>query len=167
MYILGENPAMSDPDVEHAREALAKLDHLVVQDIFLTETANYADVILPASAFAREDRHRDQHQPAGADGPPRRRRRRARRARTGGSSSRAGQPLRAGLDYDAPRGLRRDEASMRSLRQHHLGAAGGENAVTYPSLSPDDPGQAIVFGDGFPRRAGAPRFTPASVIAAR
>jgi formate dehydrogenase major subunit len=51
MYNLGENPAMSDPDVEHARDALAKLDHLVVQDIFLTETANYADVILPASAF--------------------------------------------------------------------------------------------------------------------
>ncbi|MEL7184324.1 MAG: molybdopterin-dependent oxidoreductase, partial [Pseudomonadota bacterium] len=51
MYILGENPAMSDPDVDHARAALAKLDHLVVQDIFLTETANYADVILPASAF--------------------------------------------------------------------------------------------------------------------
>ncbi|MGB0798681.1 MAG: molybdopterin-dependent oxidoreductase, partial [Planktomarina sp.] len=51
MYILGENPAMSDPDVEHARDALAKLDHLVVQDIFITETANYADVILPASAL--------------------------------------------------------------------------------------------------------------------
>ena len=51
MYILGENPAMSDPDVAHAREALAKLEHLVVQDIFLTETANYADVILPAAAF--------------------------------------------------------------------------------------------------------------------
>ena len=54
MYILGENPAMSDPDVEHARDALAKLDHLVVQDIFITETANYADVILPASAFAEK-----------------------------------------------------------------------------------------------------------------
>ena len=40
MYIMGENPAMSDPDVQHAREALAKLDHLVVQDIFLTETRN-------------------------------------------------------------------------------------------------------------------------------
>ena len=39
MYIMGENPAMSDPDVQHAREALAKLEHLVVQDIFLTETA--------------------------------------------------------------------------------------------------------------------------------
>jgi formate dehydrogenase major subunit len=55
MYILGENPAMSDPDVEHARDALAKLNHLVVQDIFLTETANYADVILPASAFAEKN----------------------------------------------------------------------------------------------------------------
>ncbi|MEQ8256316.1 MAG: molybdopterin-dependent oxidoreductase, partial [Roseovarius confluentis] len=51
MYVLGENPAMSDPDVEHARDALAMLDHLVVQDIFITETANYADVILPASAL--------------------------------------------------------------------------------------------------------------------
>jgi formate dehydrogenase major subunit len=51
MYILGENPAMSDPDVEHAREALATLEHLVVQDVFLTETANFADVILPASAW--------------------------------------------------------------------------------------------------------------------
>ena len=51
MYVLGENPAMSDPDVEHARDALAKLEHLVVQDIFLTETANFADVILPSSAW--------------------------------------------------------------------------------------------------------------------
>src|SRR5271157_1966465 len=51
MYIMGENPAMSDPDVQHAREALAKLEHLVVQDIFLTETARYADVVLPASAW--------------------------------------------------------------------------------------------------------------------
>ena len=54
MYILGENPAMSDPDFEHARDALAKLEHLVVQDIFITETANYADVILPAAAFAEK-----------------------------------------------------------------------------------------------------------------
>src|SRR3569623_1500670 len=52
LYVMGENPAMSDPDVNHAREALAALDHLVVQDIFLTETAYLADVILPASAFA-------------------------------------------------------------------------------------------------------------------
>ena len=54
MYIMGENPAMSDPDLNHARAALAKLDHLVVQDLFLTETAFYADVVLPASAFAEK-----------------------------------------------------------------------------------------------------------------
>ncbi|HET7528108.1 MAG TPA: molybdopterin-dependent oxidoreductase, partial [Burkholderiaceae bacterium] len=51
MYIMGENPAMSDPDADHARDALAKLEMLVVQDIFLTETAYLADVVLPASAF--------------------------------------------------------------------------------------------------------------------
>src|SRR6185369_6250301 len=51
MYIMGENPAMSDPDVQHARGALAHLECLVVQDIFLTETAYLADVILPATAF--------------------------------------------------------------------------------------------------------------------
>src|SRR5260370_7814837 len=55
MYIMGENPAMSDPDVEHARAALAHLEHLVVQDIFLTETAKYADVVLPASAWPEKD----------------------------------------------------------------------------------------------------------------
>ena len=51
LYVMGENPAMSDPDLNHARKALSKLEHLVVQDIFLTETAMYADIILPASAF--------------------------------------------------------------------------------------------------------------------
>src|SRR5690242_11228816 len=55
MYIMGENPAMSDPDVQHARQALSELDHLVVQDIFLTETAKYADVVLPASAWPEKD----------------------------------------------------------------------------------------------------------------
>src|SRR5207244_11183944 len=46
--------AMSDPDLQHAREALAKLEHLVVQDLFVTETAFHADVVLPASAFAEK-----------------------------------------------------------------------------------------------------------------
>jgi formate dehydrogenase major subunit len=55
MYIEGENPAMSDPDLNHAREALAHLEHLVVQDLFLTETAVYADVILPASGWPEKD----------------------------------------------------------------------------------------------------------------
>ncbi len=51
MYVEGENPAMSDPDLNHARHALASLEHLVVQDIFMTETALLADVVLPASAW--------------------------------------------------------------------------------------------------------------------
>ena len=63
MYIEGENPAMSDPDLQHAREALAKLEHLVVQDLFVTETAFHADVILPASAFAGKIRHLYQYRP--------------------------------------------------------------------------------------------------------
>ncbi len=51
LYVMGENPALSDPDLNHARKCLAELDHLVVQDIFFTETSSFADVILPASAF--------------------------------------------------------------------------------------------------------------------
>jgi formate dehydrogenase major subunit len=55
MYIMGENPAMSDPNLNHARAALAALDHLVLQDMFLTETAAFADVVLPASGWAEKD----------------------------------------------------------------------------------------------------------------
>jgi formate dehydrogenase alpha subunit len=55
MWIIGENPAMSDPDANHVREALEQLDFLVVQDIFMTETTRLADVILPAASFAEKD----------------------------------------------------------------------------------------------------------------
>ena len=123
MYIMGENPAMSDPDVEHAREALAQLEHLVVQDIFLTETAKYADVDPAGLGLAGEGRHRLQHQPPGADGP-------RRAAAAGQCPARFGSiqeiARRIGLDwcYDGPaRRLRRDEAGDAVARQHHLGAA--------------------------------------------
>jgi len=55
MYIMGENPVLSNPDVTHTTNALRKLDFLVVQDIFLSETAEFADVILPAATFAEKD----------------------------------------------------------------------------------------------------------------
>lgn len=55
LYIMGENPVLSDPDQHHVEEALEKLEFLVVQDIFLTETAEYADVVLPASCFAEKE----------------------------------------------------------------------------------------------------------------
>jgi formate dehydrogenase major subunit len=163
MYILGENPAMSDPDVEHARRALAKLEHLVVQDIFLTETAMFADVILPAAAFYEKEgtvtNTNRQVQMARAAVPP-------------PGEARADWRItvdlanRLGLDwdYDSPREVFAEmKMSMRSL--HHITWARleAEGAVTYPSLGPNDPGQAVVFGDGFPRRAGRAKFTPARV----
>ena len=55
MYIMGENPVLSDPDAKHVVESLKKLDFLVVQDIFLTETAELADVVLPGASFAEKD----------------------------------------------------------------------------------------------------------------
>ncbi|MCK4973353.1 MAG: molybdopterin-dependent oxidoreductase, partial [Candidatus Heimdallarchaeota archaeon] len=55
MYIMGENPALSDPNLNHVRQALEKIEFLVVQDIFITETAKYADVILPGKTFAEKD----------------------------------------------------------------------------------------------------------------
>ncbi len=165
MYVLGENPAMSDPDVEHARSALAKLDHLVVQDIFLTETANYADVILPASAFAEKtgtvtNTNRQVQMGRPAVPPPG-------EAREDWwieveLAKRLGLPW----TYQSPADVFAEmKQNMRSLDNITWERLTGENAVTYPSLSPEDPGQAIVFGDGFPRPEGRARFTPASVIA--
>src|SRR3546814_4751641 len=55
MDIMGENPAMADPDLSHALQGLDRLEHLVVHDIFLTETAWHADVVLPASAWPEKD----------------------------------------------------------------------------------------------------------------
>jgi len=55
MYFMGENPMLSDPNVTHVREALENLDFLVVQDIFLSETAELADVVLPTACFAEKD----------------------------------------------------------------------------------------------------------------
>ncbi|MFZ9021052.1 MAG: formate dehydrogenase subunit alpha, partial [Paracoccaceae bacterium] len=165
MYILGENPAMSDPDVEHARDALSKLTHLVVQDIFLTETANYADVILPASAFAEKtgtvtNTNRQVQMGRPAVTPP-------------GEAKEdwwieVELANRIGLkwDYQSPADIFAEmKLNMRSLDNITWDRLSSENAVTYPSLSEADPGQAIVFGDGFPRQDGRARFTPASVIA--
>ena len=165
MYILGENPAMSDPDVEHARDALAKLSHLVVQDIFLTETANYADVILPAGAFAEK---------SGTVTNTNRQVQMGRPAVTPPGEAREdwvievelANRLGLGWDYESPADVFAEmKLNMRSLDNITWDRLMGENAVTYPSLSPEDPGQAIVFGDGFPRQDGRARFTPASVIA--
>ena len=162
MYVLGENPAMSDPDVEHARDALAKLEHLVVQDIFLTETANYADVILPSSAWPEKtgtvtNTNRQVQMGRPAMSPP-------------GDAKEDWWILvelakGIGLDwnYQHPREVFAEmKLSMNSL-DNITWERLEKSAVTYPSLSEEDPGQPIVFGDGFPREEGRARFTPAQV----
>ncbi|MEM9845815.1 MAG: molybdopterin-dependent oxidoreductase, partial [Pseudomonadota bacterium] len=163
MYVLGENPAMSDPDVEHARDALAKLDHLVVQDIFITETANYADVILPASALYEKsgtvsNTNRTVQMLRPAVSPP-------------GEAQEdwwieVELAKRCGLPwtYTHPSQVYTEMAlNMRSLDNITWERLEG-SAVTYPSLDADDPGQAVVFGEGFPRPEGRAKFTPASVV---
>ena len=165
MYILGENPAMSDPDVEHARDALAKLSHLVVQDIFLTETANYADVILPASAFAEKsgtvtNTNRQVQMGRPAVPPP------GEAREDWWIEVELAKRLGLKWDYQNPADIFAEmKLNMASLDNITWDRLSAENAVTYPSLSPEDPGQAIVFGDGFPRTDGRAKFTPASVIA--
>jgi len=163
MYIMGENPAMSDPDVEHAREALSHLDHLVVQDIFLTETANFADVILPASAWPEK---------TGTVTNTNRQVQMGRKALDAPGEAKEdwwitcelGKRLGLNWSYEHPSEVFSEmKMSMQSLKNITWGRLEAEGAVTYPSLGPEDPGQAVVFSDGFPRAGGRAKFTPAQV----
>ncbi len=166
MYVMGENPAMSDPDANHARESLAALDHLVVQDIFLTETAYLADVILPASAFPEKT----------------------------GSFTNTDRLVQMGRQaIDPPGDARQDLWIIQSLAQrlglawnyghvsevfdemrHTMPSIAGitwerlerEHAVTYPCTKEGDPGQSVVFTHDFPREGGRARFVPADIISA-
>ena len=164
MYIQGENPAMSDPDVDHARDAFAKLEHLVVQDIFLTETANFADVILPASTLYEKsgtvsNTNRQVQMVRPAVSPPG-------EAREDWAVT-VELAQRIGLDWTFTHPsqvfaeMKQNMGSLDNITWERL----EKETVTYPSLSPEDPGQAVVFGDGFPRANGRARFAPASVIA--
>jgi formate dehydrogenase major subunit len=166
MYVMGENPAMSDPDANHAREALAALDHLVVQDIFLTETAYLADVVLPASAFPEKT----------------------------GSFTNTDRLVQMGRQaIDPPGDARQDLWIIQEIAKrlgldwhyghvsevfdemrHTMPSIGGitwdrlerEHAVTYPCRTEGDPGDPVVFVDDFPREGGRARFVPADIIPA-
>jgi len=163
MYILGENPAMSDPDLNHAREALAHLEHLVMQDLFLTETACYADVVLPASAWPEKE------------GTVTNTNRQVQLGRTA-------LPLpgeakldwwitqeiarRIGLDwnYTHPSEIYAEMASlMGSLDNITWPRLEREGAVTYPCDAPDKPGRDVVFDKGFPRAGGFGKLVAAKL----
>ena len=171
MYILGENPAMSDPDLHHARHALASLSHLVVQDIFLTETAWLADVVLPASAWPEK---------TGTASNTDRTVQMGRRALSPPGDARPDlwilQQMAAGmgLHWHYPGPEAGVAAVYEEMRQAMHSAIGGitwqrlerESAVTYPCLSADDPGQPVVFSEGFATPTGRATLVPAGIIPA-
>jgi formate dehydrogenase major subunit len=171
MYIMGENPAMSDPDLNHARHALASLEHLVVQDIFMTETAWLADVVLPATAWPEKT----------------------------GTVSNTDRMLQLGLQAIDPPGDAKPDlwtiqqvakrmdlqwsyqgehsgvaAVFEEMRQAMHGAIAGiswerlqrEGSVTYPCLSADDPGTPTLFGEHFATDDGRVHLVPAHSIPA-
>ena len=162
MYIMGENPAMSDPDTAHARAALAKLDHLVVQDLFLTETAWHADVVLPASAWPEK---------TGTVTNTNRQVQMGRQALALPGEARHDlwiiQEIARGMgldwNYNGPADVYAEMAqTMPSLDNISWERLERESAVTYPSAAPDKPGEEIVFGDGFPTANGRARLVPAA-----
>jgi formate dehydrogenase major subunit len=172
MYILGENPAMSDPDVSHARSALARLDLLVVQDLFLTETAALADVVLPASSFIEK---------TGSFTNTDRRVQMGRSALPLPGAARQDIDIviemaaRLGLDWrgyghgaDAAAAvfdeMRRLMPSIQGVTWARLQA---EHGVTYPLTHEGDPGEPVVFRDRFPTPTGRASFVPAALVPAQ
>jgi len=164
MYIMGENPAMSDPDQHHARGALAKLDHLVVQDIFLTETCWHADVILPASTHAEK---------LGTYSNTNRQVQIGRPALPLPGEARLDFDLlidlakRCGLDWnyaDVPSVYEEMRQVMKSLDYIPWERLETEGSVTYPSR-PDGTEDWVVFDQGFPTADGRGRIVPADLRA--
>jgi formate dehydrogenase major subunit len=166
MYIMGENPAMSDPDLNHAREALACLEHLVVQDIFLTETAMFADVILPASAFAEKTgsfTNTDRCVQLGRVALP--------------LPGAARQDLwiiqqlarRIGLEwyYNEPCEVFDEmRLAMPSIAGITWARLEREGAVFYPCRREGASSEVVLFADRFPTGNGRARFVPAKLLSA-
>jgi formate dehydrogenase major subunit len=166
MYVMGENPAMSDPDANHARESLAALDHLVVQDIFFTETAYLADVILPAGAFPEKTgtfTNTDRMVQMGRQAlePP----------------GDARQDLWIIQEIARKMGLAWDYKHVSEVfdeMRHTMPSIAGitwdrlerEHSVIYPCRQEGDPGEPVVFVDDFPREGGRGLFVPADIIPA-
>jgi formate dehydrogenase major subunit len=163
MYVEGENPAMSDPDLNHAREALAHLEHLVVQDLFLTETAVYADVILPASAWPEKD---------GTVTNTNRQVQMGRQALPLPGDTRQdlwiiqeiANRMGCGWSYKHVGEVYTEMAAMMpALDNISWERIAREHAVTYPSDAPDQPGRDVVFDKGFPRPGGFGKLVAAKL----
>jgi predicted molibdopterin-dependent oxidoreductase YjgC len=157
LYIMGENPVVSDPDRAHTVKALSKLDLLVVQDIFPTDTTALAHVVLPATAFAEK---------VGTFTNTERRVQRVRRiveapgqARKDSHiimelSSRLGYPMAYHHTEEIFQEIGRVWPAMAGMSYSRLGEEGG---LQWPCPTPDHPGTPYLFKHGFPR--GKARFT--------
>ncbi len=163
MYIEGENPAMSDPDLNHAREALAHLEHLVVQDLFLTETAVYADVILPASGWPEKDgtvTNTNRQVQMGRAAIPLPGEARQDLWIIQDIANRMG----CGWNYKHVGEVFAEMASMMpALANITWERVEREDAVTYPTDGPDKPGRDVVFDKGFPRPGGLAKLVAAKL----
>jgi formate dehydrogenase alpha subunit len=150
MYIMGENPVVSDPDINHTKEALKKLDFLVVQDIFMTETSELADVVFPAACFAEKD---------GTFTNTERRVQRVRKAVEAPGEAKEDLwiiiELAKRLGYDMRYGFREEifqEAgklwpALAGITYRRIAKTG----LHWPCPTPDHPGTPYLFKGGFPR----------------
>lgn len=160
LYCMGENPFLSDPDINRVREALASLDFLVVQDLFITETAEFADVILPASAFMEK---------CGTFTNTDRRVQKSRPVRQPPGQARQDWHIlrdlaqRMGHDWNYPdESAVFDEFVEAAPIYANLSHANiGETGRWYPCPHPDSQGERLLFADTFP--IGRGRFVPAQL----
>ena len=163
-YIMGENPAMSDPDQNHTRTALSRLEHLVVQDLFLTETAAFADVVLPASAFPEKN---------GTFTNTDRRVQMGRKAIDSPGDARQDWWIiqeiarRMGLDWnyggpeDVFEEMRQMMPSLTGITWERLQR---EGAVTYPCADEHSEGRSVIFAEGFPTESGRGKLVPCDIL---
>tara|TARA_A100001015_G_scaffold321621_1_gene453498 strand:+ start:435 stop:3197 length:2763 start_codon:yes stop_codon:yes gene_type:complete len=164
LYVMGENPAMSDPNANHAREALAKLDTLVVQDIFLTETAYLADIVLPASAFPEKtgtftNTDRRVQLAKKAVNPP------GNAKQDWWIIQELAKRFNLGWNYNGPDEiydeLRNCMDSIKNISWERLVR---EGAVTYPCDDSVSPGNEVIFGEGFPTKNKKGKLVPAKIV---
>jgi len=164
LYVMGENPVLSDPDISHAEHWVRALEFLAVQDLFLTETARWADVVLPGSSFAEKDgtvvntdRHIQLMEPA-LDPPGQ-----ARRDLDilVDLSNRLGLATRWKDAADVMDEIARVTPSWRGVSHAKLKR---EGSLQYPVPTSDSNGTAFLFGDGFPTPDGRARFVPVEFL---
>ncbi len=162
-FVMGENPMMSEPDLRHARHVMDKLDFILVQDIFLNETGEYADIILPATSFAEKE---------GTFTNSDRRVQLIRKAITPPGLARPdwevlcdlalrvqnklGKKISAGFIYSSPAEIwdemTRLTPPFQGITHERIQR---EDGVHWPCPTPDHPGTPYLFSDTFPRGKGA------------